>query len=103
MTNQVERWRDLAFRLGFEVVAPATIQVGDATVSFTALLPQFGGKNGMIADPEWEAISPFAEALWNLGYGFSTVEIGSVPDDDSIKEMLRDWSWSGGELKPSWL
>ena len=102
MSNQVAHWRELAFRLGFQVTAPATIPVGDGSATFTALLPQFGGENGMIADPYWEAISPYADALLRLGYGYSAVEIGSNPDDESAKEMLRDWGWSAAEPKPSW-
>jgi hypothetical protein len=102
MSNQVDRWRELASRLRFEVIAPATIRLLDGSATFTALLPQFGGNAGMIADPDWETISPYADALFTLGYGYSAVEIGDGPDYESAKEMLRDWGWSAAGPKPSW-
>jgi len=102
MGNEADHWRELGSRLGVEVTAPATIPVGDRSATFTALLPQFGGKSGMIADPDWEVISPYADALSRLGYGFSAVEIGSESDDESVKDMLRDWGWTAAEPTPDW-
>jgi hypothetical protein len=102
MSNEVNCWRALASRLGIEVTAPVTVQVGDESATFAALLPQFGGRKGMIADPDWEAIDPHADALLRLGYGFSAIEIGSDPDDESTKEVLRDWGWTVSEPMPDW-
>jgi hypothetical protein len=68
--------------------------------TFTVLLPQFGAKNGMVADPDWEAIGPHERELLDAGYGFSTVGISG--DLESAKSMLRDWGWSAPEPKPSW-
>ena len=102
MSTEVDRWREIASRLGIEIVAPATIALGDGNAIFTALLPQFGAKNGMIAEPNWNALSPFADTLTRLGYAFSAVEVGSDGDDESAKEMLRDWGWSAAEPKPAW-
>lgn len=98
----MDHWRELASRLGFEVIAPASVLVGEGSATFAALLPQIGAKNGMIVDPDWEAISPYADALLRLGYGFSAVDIGTDPDAESAKKMLRDWGWSADEPKPSW-
>lgn len=103
MTDEVECWRGLASQLGFKIVAPATVVVGDERVTFTALLPQFGGEQGMIADPDWEKISPHADALLRLGFGYSVVEVGChTAEADSAREMLRDWGWSAADPKPSW-
>lgn len=102
MTDEVDRWRGLASRLGIKVIAPAIIEAGNETASFVALLPQFGGKNGMIADPEWNAIEPHAASLIKLGYGYSAVSLGAETDDESAQEMLRDWGWSSEERKPPW-
>jgi hypothetical protein len=103
MSDQVDRWRALASRLGFEVIAPATVAVGDERVPFTALLPQFGAERGMIADPDWEKIKPYADALWELGYGYSVVKLRcNIADDESAQEMLRDWGWAAPDPKPSW-
>lgn len=92
----------MASRLGIKVIAPATVLIGSEGVGFAALLPQFGGKEGIIADPDWETIRPHAKALMALGYGFSAVELGSGGDDERWKDMLRDWGWSANEPKPSW-
>jgi hypothetical protein len=102
MTEEVNRWRSLASRLGVEVIAPATIIVGDDSVTFTALLPQFGAPNGVVAHADWNAIGPHASTLGDLGYGFSTVTLDSETDDESAKEMLRDWGWSAPEPMPLW-
>jgi hypothetical protein len=76
--------------------------MADACATFTALLLQFGGKNGMIADPDWGAISQYADELSRLGFGFSAVEIATKADDESAKEMLRDWGWSASDPTPDW-
>ncbi len=102
MTEEVNRWRTLASRLGVEVIAPATILVEGESVTFTALLPQFGAANGMIAHPDWETIEPHADALLKLGYGYSAVTLGSDVDDEGARAMLRDWSWSASEPTPQW-
>lgn len=101
MSIQVNRWRELGARLGLQVEALATVALDDTSATFTALLPQLGAKNGMIAGSDWDAISPFADALLRQDYGFSVVEIGDG-EDESVKEMLRDWGWSAAEPKPAW-
>src|SRR3982751_5214332 len=101
MSEQTDRWCALASRLGFNVTAPATIRVGDDDLTFTGLLPQFGGRSGMIVDPHWEAIGPHAAAFTKLGYGFSSVELTEDLDPESSKEMLREWGWTAAEPKPS--
>ena len=102
MIEEANRWRALASRLGVEVIAPATILVEDESVTFTALLPQLGATNGMIADPDWEKIDPHADALLKLGYGYSAVMLGGDSDDESAQDMLRDWGWSASEPTPHW-
>jgi hypothetical protein len=102
MTDEADLWRALGSRLGFKVIAPATVMVGDERVTFTALLPQFGGNSGMIADPDWETIDSHRDALLKLGYGYSAVSLGSDGHDESAQDMLRDWGWSASERTPDW-
>jgi hypothetical protein len=102
MVSQADHWHRLASRLEFDVIAPAIILVGSASITFTALLPQFGCRCGMIVDPDWNVIEPNSEKLMQLGYGYSAVEIGSNSDDQSAKEMLRDWGWSSEDPRPAW-
>jgi hypothetical protein len=100
MGNQADHWRQLGFALGLGVTAPVAIAVAGKELTFTALLPQLGGRHGIIVDPDWEAIGPHSDELTRLGFGFSAVEIGD--DVESAKEMLRDWGWTANEPKPSW-
>jgi hypothetical protein len=103
MATQSERWRQLAARLGFSVTAPVELQIGAETVSFDALLPQFGGQRGMICDADWDTIAPHAAHLVAEGYGYSAVSLGEPDEIDSDYDMLRDWGWSASEPKPEWL
>ena len=103
MRSEVDRWHALAASLGVEVIAPASLVLGETRVTFAALLPHFGGKNGMIAHPDFDAISPHREQLTKLGYGYSAVSIGDEDDDVSAQELLRDWGWTASEAPPHWL
>ena len=102
MIDQTHRWRDLGSRLGFRVVAPVALDLEGESVSFTALLPDFGGAQGMIAEPDGEFLSHYWDALTRRGYGFSCVELGADDDDDSACEMLRDWGWASTDPEPDW-
>lgn len=95
MSVQHEYWQRTGARLGIEVIAPATVDLAGRSVRFAALLPQFGGPNGMLVDPDWSAIEPHVAALEAAGFSFSCVTIGSDADDASLWDMLRDWTWNG--------
>jgi hypothetical protein len=101
MTNQSEHWRALGDRLGIQVMAAATVTVADQSVTFTVLLRQIGGPKGIVIDPDWQLIEPYADALTDQGYGFSCCEYGDS-DDESHKEVLREWSWASSEAQPDW-
>ena len=100
MTDQTQLWHSLASRLGIQIIAPATLVLRGERVLFTALLPQFGAARGMIAEPDGQFLSRHWIALAEQGYGYSAVEIGT--DEDSAREMLRDWSWAADSPPPSW-
>ena len=103
MTAQSELWKELAERLSIVAVVPFQLEIEGDQVVFTALLPQFGGAAGLVADPEWAVIEPYAAALIERGFGFSAVTLDKVFDSDSAQEMLRDWGWSDDEARPEWL
>jgi hypothetical protein len=102
MADEVDHWRSLAARLGFELKAPACVPIAGESVTFTAHLPQFGSEMGMIADPDGHLMSRYATALVALGYGYSVVELGGNEDVEGAQEMLRDWGWTATQPKPSW-
>jgi hypothetical protein len=102
MLNQVNAWNKAAAALGIKVDAPCEIQLADGTyVRATAHVKQFGDKNGMMVDPDWNILEPHAKALEVHGYGFSAIEIDL--DHESLIEVLADWGWSAPEPEPPWL
>lgn len=103
MVAQPELWKQLAERLGIVTVAPFDREIRGQSIRFAALLPQFGGSAGLVADPRWEAIEPYVEALTEAGFGYSAVTLDETIDDESARDMLRDWKWSGVAEAPDWL
>ena len=102
MLNQVDAWNKVAAALGIKVDAPCKVQFPDGTrVRATAHVKQFGAKNGMIVDPDWDILEPYAKVLEAYGYGFSAIEIDLDPE--SLIEVLAEWSWSAPEPSPAWL
>ena len=104
MIHEVSHWRGLGSRLSIEVKAPAIVFIGGEEVSFTALLPQFGAENGMIAEADCQLMERHAAALIKEGFGYSVVELGVGDDaeDQSAKDMLRDWGWVASMPRPTW-
>ena len=96
-------WQQLGKDLGIEVVSPFAFQSGQAFVEFTALLPQFGARRGMVVDGDWDVLEPYADALRAEGYGFSCCEGGEYDGADPPLDMLRDWGWYSPTRKPDWL
>jgi hypothetical protein len=89
-----EGWRSIASDLGIQAIAPFDLTIGGTRATFTVLLPQFGGRKGMIVDPVWSMIEPYADALAKEGYGYSCVSMeGSTPRD--LQGILADWGWNG--------
>jgi len=87
--KQIERWHAASLRLGFKVFAPCKVKLSDgSTVEATALV-MIGPPKGMVVDPQWKILAPYAGQLMADGYGFSAVEIGE--DDASLSRMLQDW------------
>jgi hypothetical protein len=103
MASEHESWRTVAAELGVKAISPCELTVNGTRVTFTALLPQFGGLAGMIINPDWSVIKPHADALTKAGYGYSCISIdGSAPDE--VRDVLLDWGWNGTTArKPAWL
>lgn len=104
MASEVECWWDLGRRLGIEVIAPIELQLGGVQVHFTALLPQFGGRRGMVVDNDSDTIWQHRSELVGAGYGYSCVGCAHQPDDlEPGREMLADWGWASDLPEPEWL
>ena len=98
-----EQWRIVATALGFQFVAPVSLPTADGTQwEFAALLPQFGGKRGMLIDSEHSAAA--FKAATAAGYGISCMlaERRESIDPQSYVECLVDWGWVGPEAAPEW-
>ena len=88
--DQISRWLAAGERIGFEVTAPCKLVLSDgATLKATALV-KVGPPKGMVIDPEWSVLEPYAEQLVGDGFGYSAVTIGD--DDADLTDMLRDWA-----------
>ena len=99
-----EQWRIVANGLGIDFVAPISVSLPDGSRwEFAALLPQFGGKRGMLIASEYSA--PAFTAAKEAGYCISCMgaEHRHVPiDPESYIDCLVDWGWVGKAAAPVW-
>ena len=103
MKSDVECWLALGKRLGIQIIAPFDLNLAGVEMRFTALLPQFGARLGMVVDRNSNALWPYRTALVDAGYGFSCVGCSDPADLDSAQEMLADWGWTSELPTPDWL
>jgi restriction system protein len=105
--EEVRAWKEVAAFFDIDIATPCDIPLPDGTrIVATAHIKDFGGPKGMIADPKWSVLEPYANALVKYGYGVSTVSIVDTHygfDPSSTARMLADWAWSGSGPAPDWL
>ena len=101
---EIAAWHAAANDLGIEIMAPCEVDLGQfGVLHATALVRNFGAKNGMVADPAWSVLEPFSDALLEAGYGYSCIGFGEYERAGTI-DVLRDWGWAGSHrTKPQWL
>jgi hypothetical protein len=75
--------------MGFEVVAPCRVTLGDGSIVEATALVKVGPPNGMVVDPEWSVIEPFADRLVAEAFGYSAISISD--NDDDLVDVIRDW------------
>ncbi|HKU99788.1 MAG TPA: hypothetical protein VJR58_31120 [Vineibacter sp.] len=104
MIDQVRAWHRLAMDLGIEVVAPCEINLANGSrFRATAHVRNFGAENGMVVEPNYAALKPYADALTAAGYGYSAMELNDLWDRAAVIEMLADWGWTSPRPRPPWL
>ena len=91
--------------LGLDVISPYFLKIDHQTsIRFDVLLPQLGGKYGMLITVDAKLAS---EALFGPNYGFTSYDVYYELDDYDIedyKEMFSDWGWTSVESeKPDWM
>jgi hypothetical protein len=99
-------WAKAATDLGIEIIAPFEVEFPDGSkLRVAALVKNFGKRNGMLVDSDYEVLKPHIARIVENGYGYSS-GVGGAEEYDAhlIIEILRDWGWSGAESdKPSWI
>ncbi len=96
-------WRRLGEDLGIEVYVDSFVIGLENIGRVDAVLPSFGGANGMIVVNDFDQIEAFLAALNESGYGFSTFLAEDKYNRDDAIELLRDWGWTGNGKPPEWL
>jgi hypothetical protein len=95
MSDQVAAWHKAARELGLEIVAPFEMDLDLAgRLSATALIKDFEARQGMVVDPLWSTLEPYASALHEAGYGYSAMELGEY-DRTYLIGVFNDWGWTG--------
>ena len=106
------QWIEYGGQLGFRVVAPAQVRLkSGASIESDALLPDFGGRRGILIAAHFEPIGALADQLPLEGYGFSTLSeprssetIWDHETREEVVRMLRDWTWCGPAAdEPAWM
>ena len=95
-----EEWTEASRDLGFRIVTPFLLLHEGRSHCFDALLPDFGGVNGMVLMETFDQEK--ANAAIALGYGFSCLDPGPYHRESTV-ECLRDWTWTSDAERPSWL
>lgn len=99
-----EQWRLVANVLIIKFESPFFLDLPSCKKwEFAGLLPQFGGKRGMLIGVEHNS-EAFTLAK-ELGYGITSMlaETHYLPiDATSYIECLKDWGWVSKDLPPKW-
>ena len=103
-----EQWREIADRWDLTVEIPFVVEVSGGQIVIPVLLRDFGAPKGMLLVTDYETIARYTDELAGLGFGYSCLSEPRKPynpetDDDSLREMLEDWGWTGSDSPPSWL
>ncbi len=86
MTDLIEKYRDT---YGDIFVSPASVRIDEEALEFDVLVKNYGATKGMLLDRDWTKFERFRNALVQLGYGYSCMELDS--DVESFKDVLSDW------------
>ena len=81
--------KSLQDEFNLDVTSPFTIKINGTKAEFDCLIKGYGAKNGMVIDRHWSNISPIAEALVKIGYGYSCFDLREGAK--YMNEALKDW------------
>ncbi len=89
-SDQAGEWRAAGSRMAFEVEAPCRVRLSDGSIVEATALVKIGPSKGMVVDPKWSVIEPFAKELIADGFGFSAISI--TGNDADLADVIRDWA-----------
>ncbi len=100
------KWCEIAVRWKLKIETPFAVPVSFGSLTVPVLLHNFGASKGMLLVTDFKAIAPYADELVSLGFGYSCLSEPRKPydpetDDDSLREMLEDWGWTGSDSPSS--
>ena len=82
--------------LGLRVETPFVVTLASGEVTVPVLLRDFGGLHGMLLVTDFSLISPYADELVDLGYGYSCLSestgVADTEEEAALMEMLSDWA-----------
>jgi len=99
------QWREIAARWKLRVETPFVVDLSLGSITVPVLLRDFGAANGMLLVTDYNMIAPYADELVALGFGYSclaepTARYDPGADDESLRDMLEDWTWTGTVSAP---
>ncbi len=107
-SGYLQNWLAIAekMRLRIRQIAPSALGLPHRLEKLI-VLESFGAENGIVLFPPGTKIGPLGDEIVARGFGYSVVSPGDLNSSEgreAIREMLRDWGWSGpSEEAPDWL
>jgi hypothetical protein len=91
-------WRTAATELGIRVTAPYQMEATGTSITWCALVHDFGYPAGTLV------LTMHDRPLHPAGYGVSLVnpELYGAYDRTTFVETLEDWGWVGAGTPPAW-
>lgn len=81
---------DLREKYSLDINSPFRLNVEGQIIKFDYLVKNYGARNGMVVDSDWNKIKLVADLLVEMGYGYSCLEI-DASSVDGFDEVLNDW------------
>lgn len=106
MTNLQAELRKACRELQLRIVVPFNLKIDDKDVHAQALVPELGGRNGMIVVTRFDELQGLGPKLLELGYGYTVLEEPFADEEfdlTSYAEMFSDWGWGAEGKRPDWM
>jgi len=111
LVRATQFWFDECQKLGVDIIAPYSFEVGNKSLTYLAFLPDFGGVKGTLICPmDSPKIPPdirMQQAARERGFYVSSINVKGYANHTVskgvFKEILCDWGYYGTkEKRPAW-